>query len=32
LAQMGAAMRRMAVQDAAERILADCMALMKKNP
>ena len=32
LAQMGAAMRRMAVQDAAERILADCMALMQKNP
>lgn len=32
LAQMGTAMRRMAVQDAAEQILADCMALMKKNP
>ncbi|WP_417915071.1 undecaprenyldiphospho-muramoylpentapeptide beta-N-acetylglucosaminyltransferase [Candidatus Electronema sp. JM] len=30
LAQMGAAMRRMAVPDAAERILADCMKLIKK--
>ncbi|WP_417911077.1 undecaprenyldiphospho-muramoylpentapeptide beta-N-acetylglucosaminyltransferase [Candidatus Electronema sp. PJ] len=31
-AQLGAKMRRMAVPDAAERILADCMALMEKNP
>ncbi|MCW5199656.1 UDP-N-acetylglucosamine--N-acetylmuramyl-(pentapeptide) pyrophosphoryl-undecaprenol N-acetylglucosamine transferase, partial [Desulfobulbus sp. F1] len=30
LAQMGAAMRRMAVPDAAERILADCMELIGK--
>lgn len=30
LAQMGTAMRQMAVPDAAERILADCMELIKK--
>jgi UDP-N-acetylglucosamine--N-acetylmuramyl-(pentapeptide) pyrophosphoryl-undecaprenol N-acetylglucosamine transferase len=30
LAQMGAAMRQVAVPDAAERILADCMELIKK--